>query len=101
MSLQDWANDKLVEKCIPSAKTIATLLKICERDLMQSSLKGLGMDWQLSIAYNAALQVATAALLASGYRVRKNEGHHYLVIQSLAFTINADQTLVKQFDKFR
>jgi uncharacterized protein (UPF0332 family) len=101
MSLAEWLNDKFIEKCTPSTKTIVTLLKICDRDLVQSSLGGLSLDWQLSIAYNAALQVATAALLASGYRVRKNEGHHYRVIQSLAFTINADQVLIKQFDKFR
>jgi uncharacterized protein (UPF0332 family) len=101
MSLQDWANDKFIERCSPSPKTISPLLQICERDLMQSGLKGLGMDWQLSIAYNAALQAATVALLASGYRVRKNEGHHYRVIQSLAFTINADTKLINKFDKFR
>ncbi|MDD4874181.1 MAG: hypothetical protein PHE15_04320 [Dehalococcoidales bacterium] len=39
--------------------------------------------------------------MASGYRVRKNEGHHYRVIRSLEYTINAAQTLIQQMDKFR
>jgi hypothetical protein len=54
----------------------------------------------LNIAYNAALQSATAALAASGYRVSR-EAHHYRVIQSLSFTIGADKNLVNQLDQFR
>ncbi len=44
----------------------------------------------MSIAYNAALQTATAALAAAGYRATR-DSHHYRVIQSLAFTIGADR----------
>lgn len=54
----------------------------------------------MSIAYNAALQTATAALAAAGYRATR-DSHHYRVIQSLAFTIGADKGLVAQFDQFR
>jgi HEPN domain-containing protein len=60
----------------------------------------LSPDWQLNIAYNAALQAATAALAASGYRAAR-EAHHYRVIQSLAFTLKADPRLIAQLDKFR
>jgi hypothetical protein len=42
-------------------------------------------DWKLNIAYNAALQAATAALAAAGYRAAR-EQHHYRTIQSLALT---------------
>jgi len=62
--------------------------------------KGLSEDWQLAIAYNAALQCATAALAACGYRSSR-EAHHYRVIQSLALTIGADAKLVSRLDAFR
>ena len=100
MSLEDWLNDKLIEKHRPSAREIADLLHICDRDLQQSQIPELGPDWRLSIAHNAAVQAARAALAAAGYRARK-EGQHYRVIQSLAFTIKPDPTTIKQLDKFR
>jgi hypothetical protein len=46
------------------------------------------------------LQAATAALAAAGYRAAR-EAHHYRVIQSLAYTIKADESLIAQLDKFR
>jgi uncharacterized protein (UPF0332 family) len=100
VSLEDWLNDKLIETLRPSAREIADLLHICDRDLEKVQIIELGPDWRLSIAHNAALQAAAAALAAAGYRARK-EGQHYRVIQSLAFTIKADTTLIKQLDKFR
>ena len=100
MSLEDWLANKLIEIHRPSVLEIAELLRICARDLEKSRISELGPDWQLSIAYNAALQAAIAALAASGYRAKK-EGHHYRVIQSLAYTIKAEPALIKQFDKFR
>jgi hypothetical protein len=48
----------------------------------------LSPDWRLNIAYNAALQAATAALAAAGYRASR-EAHHCRAIQSLAFTIGS------------
>ncbi len=60
----------------------------------------LGPDWRLSIAHNAAIQAAKAALAAAGYRARK-EGQHYLLVQSLAFTIKTDPIIIKRLDKFR
>jgi len=41
---------------------------VVERDLADSAAEGLSADWRMSIAYNAALQAATAALAAPGYR---------------------------------
>lgn len=100
MSLEDWLANKLIEIHRPSVREIAELLNICDRDLEKSRISELGPDWQLSIAYNAALQAAIAALAASGYRAKK-EGHHYRVIQSLAYTIKAEPALIKQLDKLR
>jgi cell fate (sporulation/competence/biofilm development) regulator YlbF (YheA/YmcA/DUF963 family) len=44
--------------------------------------------------------MATAALVASGYRAVR-EAHHYRVIQSLAHTVQADNELIALFDQFR
>ena len=100
MSLQDWLDDKLLERYDSSATEIANLLHICDRDLEKVRIDELGPDWRLSIAHNAAVQAAKAALAAMGYRPRK-EGQHYLVIQSLAFTLNINRALIKQLDKYR
>lgn len=100
MSLADWQNNKLIETHRPSSREIANLLHICDRDLEKCQIIELGPDWRLSIAHNAALQAATAALAASGYRARK-EGQHYIVLQSLAFTIKTGSAIIKQLDKFR
>jgi len=53
-------------------------------------VEGLTADWRLNIAYNAALQAATAALAASGYRAAR-EAHHLRVMKSLEFTIGLDK----------
>ena len=100
MSLEDWLSDKLIAKHRPSARGIAELLHICDRDLEKVRITELGPDWRLSIAHNAAVQAAKAALAAVGYRARK-EGQHYLVLQSLTFTIKTDPATIKQLDKFR
>ena len=54
-------------------------------------------DWKMNIAYNAALQAATIALYACGFRASR-EAHHLRVIQSLEFTIKADKEIIDQLD---
>lgn len=100
MSLENWLNDKLIVKHRPSADEIAELLHICDRDLEKAAIIELGPDWRLSIAHNAAVQAAKAALAASGYRARR-EGQHYLLLQSLAFTMKTDASIIDQLNKFR
>jgi hypothetical protein len=73
---------------------------LVERDLAASRLLGLDPDWRLNIAHNAALQAATAALAACGYRATR-EAHHYRVLQSLTLTIEAEASMVQELDQFR
>jgi hypothetical protein len=75
-------------------------MRISDRDLVACKAKELPADWKLAIAYNAALQAATAALAAAGYRVSR-DNHHYRVIQSLELTIGASRKQVDTFDGFR
>ena len=68
MSLRDWQKNSWLVEHKTSPEEIAGLLAIVERDLDNAKVAGLADDWRLSIAYNAALQAATAALAASGFR---------------------------------
>lgn len=100
MILRDWLINGWLVKHKSTRQEIADLVEVAERDLNDCLTSGLSADWRLNIAYNAALQIATAALAAAGYRAGR-EAHHYRVIQSLAYTIKADTSLIKQFDAFR
>jgi hypothetical protein len=73
---------------------------LVERDLRACQAKGLDADWRFAIAYNAALQAATAALAAGGYRASR-DAHHYRVFQSLEYTAEADPKLIHRLDAFR
>ena len=100
MELTDWLRLGWVREHRTSRREIADLLAVADRDLQACRLPGLDVDWQLTIAYNAALQVATAALAACGYRAER-ASHHYRVIQSLEMTMGRDAALVDQLDAYR
>ncbi|MDD5486400.1 MAG: hypothetical protein PHW65_02445, partial [Dehalococcoidales bacterium] len=98
MNLKNWLNDKRIVEYRSSPGEIAELFLICDRDLEKANIPELGPDWQLSIAHNAAIQAAKAALAALGYRARK-EGQHYILLQSLAFTVKMPQDTIDQLNK--
>jgi hypothetical protein len=100
MSLSSWVKNGWLVGHQSSPNEIQRLLELADRDLKNSQVAGLDADWRFNIAYNAALQTATAALAASGYRASR-EAHHYRVIQSLALTIGADGNLVRHLDACR
>lgn len=100
MSLQDWArNGRLIEHNT-SAQEISDLLGVADRDIQNCQVAGLSPDWQLGIAYNSVLQMATAALAARGYRASR-ESHHYWTLQTLTFTMGLDKGTIGQLDQFR
>ena len=88
MSLERWLQEKYLEQHQTSPEEIANLFRIADRDIAQAGLQGLSADWKLNIAYNAALQLAIAALAAAGYRARS--AHHYYAIESLSYTLKAE-----------
>lgn len=100
MSLSDWLDKGWLVKHRPDQREIRELLAIADRDIADAQVEGISTDTRLSIAYNAALQLAVAALAAIGYRAGR-EAHHYRAIQSLTFTIGASADLVDQLDGFR
>ena len=88
VSLQDWLKFGWVRTHRTSQQEIADLLAVADRDLEACQTTGLVADWRFNIAYNAALQLAAAALAASGYQAERSN-HHFRVIQSLEFTVGA------------
>jgi len=100
MRLNDWLEEGALTRHRATREEIAGLLALADRDLQQCRAEGLGPDWRLAIAYNAALQCATAALAAAGYRAAR-EAHHYRVIQSLEYTPGWDTDAVSALDTFR
>ncbi len=98
--MRDWLKNAWLIEHQTSPREIADLLSVVDRDLDNCQTAGLSSDWKLNIAYNAALQMATAALAAAGYCAARNT-HYYRVIQSLVYTIRADARLITQFHEFR
>jgi hypothetical protein len=85
-----------------SAKEIAGLLALADRNLADAGIGGLSAEGRFQFAYNAALAMATAALHAAGYRTSSNvAGHHAVTIESLQHTIGADAALARKLDAFR
>lgn len=68
---------------------------------MNSQVEGLSADWQLNIAYNAALQAAKAALAAHGYQVAKGGMAHFHTLQSLTVTVGLSSQDARKLDVFR
>jgi len=100
MSLDDWLRNGWLVEHETCPEEIIELLRIADRDLRECRAAGLSPDWRLAIAYNSALQSATAALGAAGYRAAR-DGHHHRIIQSLAETIGADADMILRLDVFR
>jgi hypothetical protein len=98
--LQSWLRNRWLVQHKPTSQEISNLFAICDRDLAACNTKTLPADWRFAIAYNAALQAATAALAAAGYRASR-ESHHHRVIQSLEFTLAPERKMIDTFDTFR
>lgn len=100
MSLRDWlANRWLVEHTTSPAE-VADLLDVVRRDLADAAIEGLSPDWRMGIAYNAALQLATVALAASGYRTVRERSHERTIL-SLRYTVALDQASIDTLDSAR
>lgn len=100
MTLQNWLRNSWLVQHTASVEEISNLLAISDRDLAACQVRELPTDWRFAIAYNAALQAATAALAAAGYRASR-DNHHYRVIQSLEFTTAPGRKFIDTLDSFR
>jgi hypothetical protein len=100
MTLQNWLESGYLTEHPTSRQEIQDLRQGAIQDLADGRVSGLSAGGRFSFAYNAALKMATAALAASGYRASRAQ-HHFRVIRSLVFTIDADPSLVYLLDRLR
>lgn len=102
MTLKDWEqrNKWLVTHTSTKAE-IREILAVGDRELRDSHVDGLSADARMNHAYSAALEFASAALAAAGYRPARGGDHHFRVLQSLTLTIGWEATRVDTLDKFR
>jgi hypothetical protein len=100
MSLQDWLKFGWLKAHKTSRREIADLFAVADRDLKACRTPDLVSDWRFNIAYNAALQLASAALAAAGYEAER-ANHHHRVIHSLEFTLGVEAASIRKFDVFR
>jgi hypothetical protein len=100
MTLRQWSANRWVVEHETSRAEILDLLAVVERDLADAAIDGLSPDGKLGIAYNAALQLATAALAAAGYRPTRDRAHERAIL-SLRYTIELEQGTVELLDAVR
>jgi hypothetical protein len=82
VTLSDLLARKRLRRHKPSAREVEELLRVVERDLADAAITKVSTDRRFATAYNAALQLATIALHAAGYRAA-GKGHHWATIQAL------------------
>ena len=100
MSLNDWLANRWVVAHQASTEEIADLFAVVDRDLEDAAVPRLSPDWRLGISYNAALQLATLALAAAGYRPGRERAHERAIL-SLRETVGVPPTTVDLLDAVR
>ena len=76
---------------VSQRSAVRSLFRVAERDLADASIAALSEDRRFATAYNAALQLATIALRAEGYRTR-GVGHHRTTIMALPLIVGDDSS---------
>jgi hypothetical protein len=84
-----------------SAREIADLMGVVERNLADASVDAVSADRRFLIAYEAALQLATITLYCNAYETY-GAGHHWTTFQALKETMgDAGQRHANYFEVCR
>ena len=100
MSFSLWLEKGWLKEHKPTSREIADLLAVADRSLKDCQVAGLSSEGKLDMAHNAALQSSAAALAAAGYRASR-EAYHYYVIQSLSFSLQLEEYIIRRLHKLR
>jgi uncharacterized protein (UPF0332 family) len=100
MSLEDWAKLKLIAVEPTSAEEISDLRTVVGTRLQDAKVAGVSPDWRFAAAYNALITSATMAVRAAGYRVPAKGGQHTYALESLAYTIGANDRFIRRLKNF-
>jgi hypothetical protein len=91
MSLETWLQNGHLRRHEATVAEVRQLFGLIDRELSDAAVSGLSTDGQFMHAYDAAYQLCRLALHVSGYEVAKGPGHHSMTINSLRFTLGAEQ----------
>lgn len=86
MTLQRYLEISWIRTHQTSSEEIHDLLAIADRDIGQSQIQGVCPEWRFGISYNAVLQLATAALAATGFQAER-QNKHQRTIECLTWTV--------------
>lgn len=100
MTLSDWRDNHWIIDHQSTREEITDLLTVVDRDLGDAALPNLSPDWRLGISYNAALQLATIALAAEGFRPGRERAHERAIL-SLRETVGISPETVDLLDTIR
>jgi len=98
--LSDWLASRWLVAHQASVEEITDLFAVVDRDLVDAAVPRLSPDWRLGISYNAALQLATLALAAAGYRPDRERAHERAIL-SLRETVGVSSATVDLLDAVR
>lgn len=83
-NLRDWLKSGDVERRRATRDEIARLLAGADCCIHDAAVPGVSRDGRFKNAYEAALNLATIVVRASGHRIRSSSaGHHYRTIALL------------------
>ena len=93
---------KLLERIEPDPIAVKRLLDAAERNIEDAELIQLSNENRFDVAYKAIMQLANAALQASGFRTLTSKpGHHQTMIQSLVKTVGIETERMIVLDALR
>lgn len=93
---------KSLEHIEPDSAAIRRLLEAAQRNIKDAELTGLSNETRFDAAYKAIMQLANAALQASGFRTLTSKpGHHQTLIQSLVKTVGIETERMIVLDALR
>jgi len=97
VTLELWKTHGWLQDHKTSQGELSNLLLLVNRDLQDSIKKEISLDWRFNIAYNAGLQLATAALYSAGYRTGRGGSKHYRVIQAIPLVLGEGYSVYRDF----
>lgn len=101
MSLEDFERAGWIIRIEPRPADMQAAFGIIRRDLSVAADSSVDRDWRFNVGYNAALKVAEAALLATGWRVERGGAKHERAIETLRYTMEIDSGVVRTLQAFR
>ena len=100
MSLENYFKNGWLKKEATSPQEIADQLGLVSRCMKDASVQGISDDLRFYTTFNAVLALANTALRASGYRTTTQPRHHMRTIETLEYTVQADNKTIRKIMAF-